>query len=1024
AAEQSELIHHWDPVSRGVEVEQQTGWYFTGRDKLLQEISDWLNDPTDCQTRIITGKAGAGKSAILSRIVTISDPEYRRKVPSSDRRWTHSFPIQSIDIAIHAKGKTLDEVITRIAKHLNINLTRSAIIDNLQGRPNPLRIVIDALDEALEPDRIARELLEPLNSFHNVKLLVGTRPTYLEALGSNAVVIYVDTPNYLEKKDFEDYIEARLLAQGDPQAQTPYYQEEELAIQLAKAVAEKAYPNFLIGRLFAEYLISLPKPVDLETLQQIGVPSTIDQAFEQYLNSFKENKQKVRDLLLPLAWAEGLGLPWNTIWAPLAFKLSTRAYSDEDIDWVLRHAGSFIIETLEKGRSVYRLYHQALADYLRQGFERTHVQRLIVQTLISTVPPFEDGTGTDWRLAHSYVRLHLAEHAVACGLLNELMNDPLYLLTADSNRLVSAINLSFNEIHSDISQVYRKVIHHIRERPITEAASYLMLSAKKYDLTSLVNHPSLPHLHIPWEVPWLHWQSETPSQLIANGVNKINKLVAATWSNRPVVVLGRTNGTVEVWDISDSIQLINWQPDNVGFGWHLAFDQTSDGPLLLAAWHNGKGDNFLGVYNCVTGKSSILPLTWGKETDVYALCLTVRSGKAVCVTAHKDLTLIIWEVPSLAIVTQRRNATISKIYCLLPITLAGTTVLLSGGDHLGENNRNNTIMQLWSLDDLTPIWKDKEREKGIICYAESGMFFGEQLVVVSQNSWGPPEVWDFASQHRLFRDKDGTSTERSWLYTYMNNVYLIGVRSNQLVFQKVSYVDKKDGPILINELINESSPVEGDYFSNITQRYGRAVLLSAKGNYIHIWDIEELINHDVNTKKNEKLDLLAVLSIASGSIEKEQLFVASNRDVFVINAKTGSILSKTSLDVKGRIATMKYLPKQNKLLVGTSDGYLCAINLELSDQSYYVIAKDNSIGTICATNWHDRIFVFATVNRPFSYRDSWAVRIWDLSSGVEIDTDAQFNENGIYGLSSGEEDKQMLGLVITQTQSGIKLAFS
>ena len=40
-------------------------------------------------------------------------------------------------------------------------------------------------------------------------------------------------------------------------------------------------------------------------------------------------------------------------------------YTDDDIRWLLDRVGSFLVEGLEGGRSVYRLYHQALTDHLR-----------------------------------------------------------------------------------------------------------------------------------------------------------------------------------------------------------------------------------------------------------------------------------------------------------------------------------------------------------------------------------------------------------------------------------------------------------------------------------------------------------------------------------------------------------------------------------------------------------------------------------------------------------------------------------
>jgi hypothetical protein len=87
AVEVGELQTFWGPTSRGVEMELQPGWHFTGREHVLNVLSEWLNDPTDDRTRIITGRPGSGKSAVIAKIVTLSDPEYRRTMPQHEVRW-------------------------------------------------------------------------------------------------------------------------------------------------------------------------------------------------------------------------------------------------------------------------------------------------------------------------------------------------------------------------------------------------------------------------------------------------------------------------------------------------------------------------------------------------------------------------------------------------------------------------------------------------------------------------------------------------------------------------------------------------------------------------------------------------------------------------------------------------------------------------------------------------------------------------------------------------------------------------
>jgi hypothetical protein len=131
-------------------------------------------------------------------------------------------------------------------------------------------------------------------------------------------------------------------------------------------------------------------------------------------------------------------------------------------------AGSFVVEALEHNRSVYRLYHQALADYLRHGYAPEEMQRLVVAGLMQTVPLLEGGgERKDWLASHPYIRAHLAEHAAACGMLSDLVSDPLFLLSADPERLLSVLDVHGNDVPPEIEHVYRCAFHHLKEAIMT-----------------------------------------------------------------------------------------------------------------------------------------------------------------------------------------------------------------------------------------------------------------------------------------------------------------------------------------------------------------------------------------------------------------------------------------------------------------------------------------------------------------------------------------------------------------------------
>ncbi|WP_059006596.1 hypothetical protein [Streptomyces specialis] len=111
--------------------------------------------------------------------------------------------------------------------------------------------------------------------------------------------------------------------------------------------------------------------------------------------------QRAVDLLRPLAFAEGQGLPWEDIWAPLASAIPGRTYTDDDLMWLRAAAGSYVVEATEHGRPAYRLYHQALAEHLRHHTSPQAIHQAFTDTLIDRVPYHPDAT-RDWSRAHPY----------------------------------------------------------------------------------------------------------------------------------------------------------------------------------------------------------------------------------------------------------------------------------------------------------------------------------------------------------------------------------------------------------------------------------------------------------------------------------------------------------------------------------------------------------------------------------------------------------------------------------------------
>jgi hypothetical protein len=287
------------------------------------------------------------------------------------------------------------------------------------------------------------------------------------------------------------------------------------------------------------------------------LPAEIGEAFDQYLARFGRDEQRVRRLLAPLAYAEGAGLPWDDLWAPLATALSGEACSDDDIAWLLDTAASYLVEATEQGRSVYRLYHQGLTDHLRatRRMSERETQRRIVTTLRDGVPPAGDGIGREWRAAHSYVQRHLATHAASAGLLDELIGDPGFLLAADPPRLLRMLSTVTGEEAWAVRSAYQQAVHHLISKPASERASYLQLAARCCGADRLAE--LIPKARSPqaWSVPWARWRTTGAHFQLTGHADEVLAVAVGMLEGRPVAVSAGWDRTVRVWDLATGAPL-------------------------------------------------------------------------------------------------------------------------------------------------------------------------------------------------------------------------------------------------------------------------------------------------------------------------------------------------------------------------------------------------------------------------------------------------------------------------------------
>ena len=643
---QSGAAEHFELAARGIEVGEQ-GWFFSGRKRLLRALVDWLNI-ADRGVRIVTGPPGAGKSAVVGRLVTLSDQEYRQeaiKVRAVDEGNDPVPPIGVFDAAVHAKGKTLDDCARALAKGLRIPVGQEASIDvdrlvaDIGKLRRTITLAIDALDEAAgaQSEAIASRLIVPLGRLPKVKVLVGSRRSLDGAVIPEAEdrhgrlraafapdAILDDLEDEIDTHDdIADYVRRRLASSDKHRNDDPATIE-----QAAQRVAEKANGVFLYARIVSRTL------QELDRLDG-SLPEGALDAFEQDIKDrFKGGEQRVNDLFGALAWGEGKGLT-RRVWPLIANALSASqlTYNDDDVAWVLSHAGWHVIEAGEDGQTVYRLAHQALGDYYRAKLNEQGAEERIVAELTRGI------AGADWLNCDPYSWRHLADHAAKGNRLGDLIQDSGYLSVADPARLVVALSSIKNAEGRRFADIYDRVVDRLVDVSPIERMAYIHMTAQMEDpKLAPVLEPAVP---TQWLCRWARARPSAPHRIIGKHNRSVSSIVFGAIDGTPVIVSGSEDMTVRLWNARTGTPTGEPLYGHTGDITSVAFCEIHGTPVIVS----GSVDKTIRLWNGRTGAPIGEPL-YGHTGHITSVAFGEIHGALVIASGSYDRTIRLWNASS------------------------------------------------------------------------------------------------------------------------------------------------------------------------------------------------------------------------------------------------------------------------------------------------------------------------------------------------------------------------------------------
>ncbi|MFD7666837.1 AAA family ATPase [Streptomyces sp. NPDC059788] len=292
-----------------------------------------------------------------------------------------------------------------------------------------------------------------------------------------------------------------------------------------------------------------------------------------------------RGLLTALALAEGAGLPLGAVWRAMAGALTGGEVTFEDVHWILRAGAAHLVEeTDEDNRSVYRLFHESFADELRAAMEPQAPER-VAGALLALVP-FDPATGArDWPAADPYLHQHLASHLAPHGLLDDILLDPLYLVTAERTALQRGLLTVRTARAIAVRSVYERVAPHLAAQPdLLSRAALLRLAALQAGERELADEVSARMPGLPWTAEWGHLYDPPDHHRTLDefpgGLRDIRMLYG---DGRPLLATLEVAGRIRLWDLNVCLPLGELPVAGAGRPVGITACRTVSSPWLLVS---------------------------------------------------------------------------------------------------------------------------------------------------------------------------------------------------------------------------------------------------------------------------------------------------------------------------------------------------------------------------------------------------------------------------------------------------------
>ncbi|MGC0374207.1 hypothetical protein [Streptomyces sp. SAI-229] len=731
--------------------------FFRGRSPQVRSLSDWLRGKGQ-DLRVVTGRPGVGKSALLGALVCEAHPELRGTTHGLWPTSADGPPLVTDLAVVHARRRSVPEVMAALGRQWGLGTTHDVteVVTALQDRDRPPVLILDALDEAEHPKELMTALLALAPA---CRMLVGVRPgrrfTPLFRRAGGGRVDLDDVPAQRLRGELRDYL--RDVLATDPRYATAEGEGTagRLADGIARQLVRRGVPEcgeFLVAALYVRHVLDQPFPDGPAGVRRLveAVPRDLRGVMKLHLED-RRRPLWTDAVLHALAHAQGDGMPEEVV-RTAAAAFGPREPGIEQVREVLDTVLFYLRRDVDgEGRTVYRLFHQGLADLFRA--EKPYADAVFTRLLTLVRDPYR------WATTEPYLLRHAAGHAAEAGRLHELLGDAEFMVHADAEALERQLRplrgrrrlpkWARRDRLPPLARLYVDTADAHRGRTSEQRRQILTVAAARRDegeLATALGRGGSWRAYRVGRVPEHTVREDVTADMTLGTVtvertSTVTGLVPVTLGGRPHLVTASRDGDVGVWDLRER-RAIGWgtPPLGVDQGRSRMTCAVRDSTVLALHWFDEAGgwSSRLNVWELPGPRSVKESANVSGSLFVSVAGATVRERPVAVLCGYRRPwlsdagLLVLWDLRSNRQLGEPLLDRGDPLRCVAVASVGGRAHAVTGGQ--------DGAVRVWDLEAGEEVCEPGRHEGSVRCVAVASV--GGRAHAVTGGQDGAVRVWD------------------------------------------------------------------------------------------------------------------------------------------------------------------------------------------------------------------------------------------------------------------------------------------